>query len=120
MFLSFITIQEGTNLNEFLKSIDVAKRPQPFILLLGGTRLKPNQIFAVVERRAIHMATLTKAVDYIFKLTYVLDLGYQPLSFAVWQFFEDIYELPTGVTGTVTTAASIREFRSFLTSACES
>lgn len=62
------------------------------------------------------METLTKAVDYAFKVTYVFDLGYQPLSFAVWQFLEDIYELPQEITGKDTTATSIRQFRSYVKS----
>ena len=69
----------GTNLNLFLNSIDRSARPQPFILMIGGSRLRPSQVFVILERAATEMETLTKAVDYTFKLTYVLDLGYQPL-----------------------------------------
>ena len=109
-------MQEGTDLNYFLSNIDKGSRPQPFILLLGGSRLRPSQVFVIRERIATEMETLTKAVDYTFKLIYVLDLGYQPLSFAVWQFFEDVYEMPPQLTGTEATATSIRQFRSYIQS----
>ena len=69
----------GTNLNLFLNSIDRSARLQPFILMIGGSRLRPSQVFVILERAATEMETLTKAVDYTFKLTYVLYLGYQPL-----------------------------------------
>jgi hypothetical protein len=43
-----------------------------FILALGD-RHKPPQAFIIVERNAIQQPTLLKAVDYCFKLFYVLD-----------------------------------------------
>ena len=113
MLLFILLLQEGTNLNLYLKTIDRKKRSQPFILLIGGSRLAPHQVFVVVERRGVSVDTLLKATDLTFKITYVLDLGYQPTSYAVWQFLEDVYNLPAEVTGTNAICTSVREFRMY-------
>ena len=52
-------------------------------------------------------------MDLCFKVTYVLDIGYQPLSYAVWQFLEDVYGLDADLTGTRTICTSVREFRTY-------
>ena len=77
-FVSYL-VQEGTHMEFYASTLDM---PQPFILILG-CRMKPLQIFVMVERRAVEFSTLTKAVDYCFKLIYVLDVEYQATCIAV-------------------------------------
>ena len=62
-------------------------KAESFILLLGGTRSSPGQVFAILENSALEMPSVTKAVDYALKVTYmyIFDLHYQPQWFADWQ-----------------------------------
>ena len=88
-----------TDVEFYIDRIDGKERPQPFILLPGGSRKKPLQTFVIVERRAILFPTLTKAVDYAFKVHYVLDVEYQSQYFAAWQFLQTVvYKMPGEVT----------------------
>ena len=100
-------VQEGTDMEFYASTLDM---PQPFILILG-CRMKPLQIFVMVERRAVKFSTLTKAVDNCFKLIYVLDVEYQATCIAVWDFFQHaIYNVPGANLG----SASVRELRAFI------
>ena len=105
-FVSYL-VQEGTDMEFYASTLDM---PQPFILILG-CRMKPLQIFVMVERRAVEFSTLTKAVDYCFKLIYVLDVEYQATCIAVWDFLQRaIYNVPGANLG----SASVRELRAFM------
>ena len=105
-------MQEGTNIQQYLKMIDAKERPQPYILLVGGSRWKPGQVFVVIERQEIECSSVMQAVDICFKLTYILDIDYQPLCRTTWQLLQHmVYELsPSPLTG-----ASLINFRTWLT-----
>lgn len=110
---AFIDIKpEGTDVEFYVSKIDRNVRPQPFILLLGDSRVKPLQSFVIVERRALLFETLTKAVDYAFKLHYVLDLKYQSQCYPAWQFLQMVlYQLPGDET-----SSTVRELRTYINS----
>ena len=76
----------------YLQSVQI---PQPFLLIMGGSTWNPDQVFVIVERKAFVFPTVAKAVDYAFKLLCVLDLGYQPHCFGVWQFIHSPAVKPT-------------------------
>ena len=100
-------IQEGTGIEFYLQGI---KQSQPYILVIGS-RASPLQVFVLVERRAIEFKTLLKAVDYCFKLIYVLDIEYQHACFNVWQFLEvALYGIPSQVP----ISGCVRELRTYL------
>ncbi|XP_033624674.1 uncharacterized protein LOC117288083 [Asterias rubens] len=85
---SFIDVKpEGTDMAFYLKSVDRETHPQPFLLVIGS-RINPLQIFVIVERQALQFNTMTKAVDYCFKLIYVLDIEYQPACGTTWEFLQ--------------------------------
>ena len=109
---TFISMkQEGTDIQHFMATIPAKERPQPFILLLGGTRFKPNQVFMVVERKAVACSSVLQAVDTCMKMIYVLDVDYQPQCSAVWKLLQHIvYGLPPGTL----TGVSLINFRTWL------
>ena len=83
--------QESTNLEDYLKK-DFGKEgnSQPYILILGGTMLKPQQTFVIIEHRALEQTSLIKAVDVCFKAFYVFDLQYPEKCSGVWEFISAI------------------------------
>ncbi|XP_072023188.1 uncharacterized protein [Amphiura filiformis] len=97
---AFIDLKpEGTDLEYYINQIDRKTRPQPFILIIGGSRTKPLQTFVIVERQGVLCSTMTKAIDYALKLHYVLDVVYQEQCFAAWQFLQSVvYQLPGDAT----------------------
>ena len=96
----------------YISQINRKTRPQPFILIIGGSRIKPLQTFVIIERQGILYPTLTKAVDYAFKVHYVLDINYQAQCFAAWQFLQSVlYKLHGDVT-----SSSVMEIRTYLNS----
>ncbi|XP_033626202.1 uncharacterized protein LOC117305821 isoform X1 [Asterias rubens] len=109
---SFIDMKpEGTDIQNYMASIPAKERPQPFILLLGGSRFSPQQVFMVVERRAVLCSSILQAVDICMKIIYVLDLDYQPHCSAVWHMLQHmVYMLPPGSLAGV----SLITFRTWL------
>lgn len=108
-------LQEGTDIELYIQQVDRKLRPQPFILLIGDSRKKPLQIFVIVERHGILFPTVTKAVDYAFKVHYVLDVEYQTQCYAAWQFLQTvIYKMPGEALSN-----SVREIRTYLNSNVE-
>ena len=107
----FLFKQEGTDIQHYMASIPARERPQPFILLLGGIRYRPNQVFMIVERKAVSCSSVLQAVDTCMKIIYVLDVDYQPQCSAVWHFLQHmVYELPPGALAGV----SLINFRTWL------
>lgn len=99
----------------YLKGIVKHVHPQPYILAIGS-RLNPLQVFVIVERRAVGFETMTKAVDYCFKLLYVLDVEYQPSCYAAWECLQScVYDIPNCDSKPV--GSSVRELNTFLSSA---
>ena len=70
----FVLPQGNMSLDQYLKEIDCKSHCQPYILGLGGTPISPQQVFVVIERKAILQPSLTKALDVCFKLYFVCDL----------------------------------------------
>ncbi|KAJ8041533.1 hypothetical protein HOLleu_12378 [Holothuria leucospilota] len=49
---AFVDFQcESTNLEFYLKNI--TEKPQPYVLILGGSRIDPQQVFVIIERHAL-------------------------------------------------------------------
>ena len=79
----YVFFQEETSLEEYLqKKPETKAQPYMYILLLGGTRSNPRQVFTILENQALKMPSVTQAVDFAFKLSCILDLQYQPQCFA--------------------------------------
>ena len=86
---------------------------QPYILILGGTMLKPQQTFVIIEHRALEQTSLIKAVDVCFKAFYVFDLQYPEKCSGVWEFISAIvYDLAINKLK----CHAIREFRAYCSS----
>ncbi|XP_054773638.2 uncharacterized protein LOC129281750 [Lytechinus pictus] len=102
---------EGTSVEFYTTSmVSKEQQPQPFVLLIGGSRWDPLQAFAVVEHRAVACPSALAAVDLVFKMTFILDVDYQPYCMAVWQFLESlVYQL-----GEPVKTASILRFRTWM------
>lgn len=109
-FLFSFSFQEGTDMRFYLNSIDAHKMSQPYILVLGS-RINPLQIMVIVERKAVEFTTLTKAVDYCFKLIYVLDVQYQAQCIGTWEFLQNLYLTDSK---TVAVSTSVRDLLIFL------
>ena len=93
-----------------MATIPAKERPQPFILILGGVRYMPNQVFMTVERKAVPCSSILQAVDTC-DIIYVLDVDYQPQCSAVWKLLQHIvYGLPPGTL----TGVSLINFRTWL------
>ncbi|XP_054757235.1 uncharacterized protein LOC129263337 isoform X2 [Lytechinus pictus] len=109
---SFIDFKpEGTSIDYYLANLDGKERPQPFLLILGGSRWKPNQVFVIIERSTIQCSSIIQGVDVCFKLTYVLDVDYQAQCSPAWQMLQHlIYELPPGALSGV----ALLSFRTWL------
>ena len=110
-FVSYILIQEGTSLEHYLENLSGQERPQPFILLMGGRRWSPMQTFVIIERKAVPCSSVIAAIDTCFKLTYILDLEYQPQCSGAWQVLQHLVdEVPPGSLSGV----ALVNFRSWL------
>lgn len=69
------------------KYLEDVTNSQPYVLVLG-TLEEPQQMFSIVERKAIEHSSLTKCVDVCFKLFYVLDLQYPWQCATTWEFVQ--------------------------------
>ncbi|KAJ8018615.1 hypothetical protein HOLleu_43305 [Holothuria leucospilota] len=99
--------QESTNLEFYLKNI--TEKPQPYVLILGGSRIDPQQVFVIIERHALPQTTLMKAIDVCYKAMFVFNLEYQKACIGTWEFLQKIvYEHQGNVK-----CNQIREFRTF-------
>lgn len=102
-------MQESTGLEQYLKDIDKQSRSQPYILILGGSTLAPQQVFVILERHALLQSSLVKALDMCFKTYFVGDLQYQEKCSGVWEFMESVvFELKGNVK-----SSTIRDFRAY-------
>lgn len=107
-------------MTSYLENIDVNERPQPFVLsLYSEDILKPQQVFTIIEQKAIPAKSLLEAVDTCYKSHYILDCCYQKSMDMTWTFFEKIvYEQRNGSNKRETPA--LRSFRAFLAFKCKS
>ncbi|KAJ8021394.1 hypothetical protein HOLleu_38574 [Holothuria leucospilota] len=105
---AFVDFQcESTNLEFYLKNI--TEKPQPYVLILGGSRIDPQQVFVIIERHALPQTTLMKAIDVCYKAMFVFNLEYQKACIGTWEFLQKIvYEHQGNVK-----CNQIREFRTF-------
>ena len=70
----------------------------PHIFLLGE-RIKPQQIFVVVNSRALEKPSVFKALDTCFKLFYVMDTEYPWQCAITWELIQKIvYQLDDKVS----------------------
>ena len=53
---------------------------------MGGTLIKPQQEFVVVERKTLEAKSLVGAVDLAYKVYQVLNLEYAPQTQGIWTF----------------------------------
>ena len=113
VFLLFL-FKDMTDLETYLKGINKDERSQPFVLCLyRESMLLPTQVFVVFERKALAKASLLKAVDGCYKLTYVLNSNFQDNCKLAWHFLQHyIYIYSQG--GNEQLAASVRAFRSYV------
>ncbi|XP_071852111.1 uncharacterized protein [Apostichopus japonicus] len=104
----FIDFQkEGVNLEQYLTQFD--GRTQPFVLILGGTYCQPQQLFVIIERKAMVVDTLIAAIDLCYKAYQVLDLCYPPQAMGVWNALDTlIYDIKVPIE-----PGSIRAFRAY-------
>ncbi|PIK33319.1 hypothetical protein BSL78_29864, partial [Apostichopus japonicus] len=107
----FIQVEKiGTNIPSFLEKVD---QPQPFVLALGR-REQPEQVFCIVERRALPCQGLLQGVDLCFKLFYILDINYPWECQNTWDFLQKaIYNLGKG-KGRDKSVPSVTLFKNFL------
>ena len=106
--------QDITNVPEYLKTVDAAKRPQPFIMVLySANKLLPSQAFIILERRAIPQSSLLCAVDVCYKAHYIFDLKYQIQCNTVWKFLETVLFQQPGVGKGSKESSAIRQFRAY-------
>ncbi|XP_071809672.1 uncharacterized protein [Asterias amurensis] len=110
---AFVDFQcENTGLDQYLKDINRDTRSQPYMLILGGSALAPQQVFVIFERHAFQQSSLVKALDVCFKTHFVFDLSYQEKCSGVWEFIESVvFELKGSVKSN-----TIREFRAYCSS----
>ncbi len=95
----------------YLQRLQTDATLQPFVVIMEGSRWNPGQVFVITERQAFQYPTVTKGVDYVFKLLYVLDLDYQPYCAGVWQFLQNVvYELHDDIP----ISSRVRDFRAFM------
>ena len=94
--MPILSFQDIINLTEYLYSIDKSSRSQPYVLVLyRESKVKPSQVFVILERKAVPQPSLLKAVDLCYKSYYVFDLDYQPSCNVVWQFLQSmVYNQP--------------------------
>ncbi|XP_041470856.1 uncharacterized protein LOC121420334 [Lytechinus variegatus] len=54
--------REGTSIEYYLADLDAKDRPQPFLLILGGTRWKPSQVLSLssVTPSSVHVLSSRK------------------------------------------------------------
>ena len=87
-------------------------RSQPFVICLyQESMLIPTQVFVILERKALAKASLLKAVDGCYKLTYVLNIKFQDNCKLAWHFLQH-YIYSQGRNEQL--AASVRAFRSYV------
>lgn len=107
-FPSFSYHQIGTNIPAYLENV---KNKQPFVLVLGA-RVKPEQVFVIIEREAIPQDSLLKAVDLCFKCFYVYDIDYPWQTCNSWQFLQSAI---FGIEGIAkATSSSVMSLKAFL------
>ncbi|PIK52955.1 hypothetical protein BSL78_10158 [Apostichopus japonicus] len=75
------SLSEGVNLAQYLTQFD--GRTQPFVLILGGNYCQPQQLFVIIERKAMVVDTLIAAIDLCYKAYQILDLCYPPQAMGV-------------------------------------
>lgn len=93
--------------------LQTRKQTQPLVVALGE-RLKPDQVFVVVEGHVVKCKSLMAAVDMCFKVIYVLwtDFAWQCAN--TWDALQKIvYGLGEG-KGKAMTSPSTRTLRSYL------
>lgn len=106
---SFVDARKiGTNIPAYLENV---KNKQPFVLVLGA-RVKPEQVFVIIEREAIPQDSLLKAVDLCFKCFYVYDIDYPWQTCNSWQFLQSAI---FGIEGIAkATSSSVMSLKAFL------
>lgn len=117
--LYFISLQVGTNIPDYLQTVQNGGiKRQPYILMLG-TRLNPSQFFVIIEGLALEQTSLLKAMDACFSAFYVLDLIYPLQCHTTWEFVQKFFYCLEGGKGKAVTSPSVRSLRTHLERTCD-